>query len=175
LSATCSIVSPEGRDLAFWVWVRTADTSAPRYCEFEDASGVANDWLPNHVPICGCLEDLSSRANRCWFALPELTLWRELELPLDPGAGRAIYSVLPLRVGVDNIRIEDVGVDGDFSAELADFGKGIKPGKPSSVRVKTWTSGQDVESLLRVRFETGSGPGEAIFRTRLEPFESGQQ
>ena len=120
---------PQAIDLPFWTYVDTGHPTGPRYCEFKDASGIANDWLPAHVPICGCLEDASARANRCWFALPEMTFWREFPLPLADRDASARYGVLPLTSGLKHLRIEEVGIAGDLVVSPAVFIDKLSPGK----------------------------------------------
>lgn len=162
-------LGPDSQDLAFWLRLRTGSSDDPLYCGFEDAAGLPNDWLPNDVPVCGCLEDPASRANRCWFALPELLLVRELPLPLELGKDRARYSIVPLREGLGEIGIEDVGANGGFLADPLVFDKGLKPGRQSTTSTPTWFDGKPDDSVLRLRYEFDGQARELLFRTRLQP------
>ena len=163
---------PQARDLPFWTYVDTGHPTGPRYCDFKDASGVANDWLPAHVPICGCLEDAVTRANRCWFQLPEMTVWREFPLPLPDHRGRARYGVLPLTSGLNNLRIEEVGTAGDLVVSPVTFNKQLSPGK--TLAKKARLRGQSEGTLFNIRYNTPKGDVEAVFETRVAIPQGGQ-
>jgi hypothetical protein len=164
--------SPQRIDLPFWTYVDTGIPDEPRYCDFKDASGIANDWLQAHVPICGCLEDAASRANRCWFALPELTLWREFPLPLLQPEARATYSVMPLTSGLHKLRIQEVGSSGDLVVAPVSINEALPPGKLLTQRAKL--RGDSSGSLLQIRYNTPDGEVDVVFETTIE-IPSGKQ
>ena len=142
------------------------------YCAFEDASGMPNDWLPNHIPVCGCLSDRSSRANRCWFTFPGFTLWRDIE-PFDnhPG-GKVHWNALPFDSQFPGLTVKESGVDGDFVTFPLEFSPGLRPGKPSQLKTRYY--GVSEESFVSIHFPGPSGRIEVIFRTQLEVPGDGQ-
>jgi hypothetical protein len=164
---------PPGRDLPFYTYMRTAELTGPLYCAFEDASGMPNDWLPNHVPVCGCLSDRVSRANRCWFAFPGFSLWREIESFGNRPSGKLNWNVLPFDSYFPGVMIEETGIDGDFVSVPIQFPAGLRAGKPT--HKNSTYQGQAIESQVTITFPGPSGMVEAVFRTRFEtPTGDGQ-
>lgn len=81
------------RDLVFQTFVDNG--AAPGLCQFRTADGSNNDWVPNDVPVCRCLEDRALAAQRCAFMLPNAIVFSEL--PLNAVSKiRARWSVEPL-------------------------------------------------------------------------------
>jgi hypothetical protein len=152
-------------DIPFYTWMYVPDTSGPLFCEFRDASGIPNDWLPNHVPICGCLSDPVLRANRCWFALPDFMLWREIPLPLDFAKGKADWSVLPLGPDFPGLSIFESFANNGFFAEEVQFKAGLTPGKVKSQKVKY--SGVTDRTEVELFFDGVNGPATIRFETFL--------
>lgn len=164
---------PQSRDLPFYTYMRVADLTGPLYCAFEDASGMPNDWLPNHVPVCGCLSDRGSRANRCWFTLPGFTLWRDVEPFGNRPDGKVRWNALPFDSAFPGVRVEENGIDGNFVTFPLEFPAGLRPGKPS--HQNTTYSGVSEESFVSIRFPGPSGMIDAVFRTKMEvPSGNGQ-
>lgn len=162
---------PQSRDLPFYTYMRVVDLTGPLYCEFEDAIGQPNDWLPNHVPICGCLSDRTSRVNRCWFSFPGVSLWREIEPFAGRPHGRLRWNVIPFDSQFPGMTIEEHGIDGDFAAVPVVFPAGI----PASRHARRLAGYQGVatESRVSIHFPGPSGEITTVFRTRFEVPENG--
>lgn len=168
-----SLLTPQSRDLPFYTYMRVADLTGPLYCAFEDASGMPNDWLPNHVPICGCLSDRVSRANRCWFTFPGFTLWRDLEPFDNRPKGKVSWNVLPFDSQFPGVTVKESGIDGNFVTVPVEFPPGLRSGKPS--HLKTTYDGVSEESFVSIRFPGPSGMIDTVFHTRLEvPADDGK-
>ncbi len=158
---------PQGMDLPFYTYMRTAEPTAPRYCDFTDASGVPNDWLTNDLPICGCLSDPVLRSNRCWFALPDFMLWREL--PLDLKRGPMYWQVLPLSSELPGIKaIElDRNPDPTFRSSAVKFDPQLEPGVVHETKGRF--RGQTDATVVNLFIDHPQhGPMELTFETSLK-------
>jgi hypothetical protein len=160
------LFQPQSLDLPFYTYMRVAELTGPLYCNFKDASGVPNDWLPNNVPICGCLSDRTSRVNRCWFSFPGFSLWREIEPFSGRPHRRLRWSVVPFDSQFPGMTIDESGIDGDFLSVPVAFPAGLRAGKPAH-EVASY-QGVAMESLVTIRFPGPSGEIKTVFRTRFE-------
>lgn len=166
--ATWSPLDPPGTDLVFYTMMEIPDPPPrrDRDCDFEDANGVPNDWLPSFVPVCGCLEDPGLRAHRCWFMFPDVLLWRDIPLDFDPRQGTALWSLLTMDPRFAGLQIQQASAEGRLAGKPVEFDKGLAPGElhqlkhdlggtadPSRVRITL--PGAKGRDPIELRFKTG--------------------
>lgn len=150
-------------DFSFYTYMFDGVPNVPAYCEFEDANGVANDWLPNFVPACGCLTDPQLRVNRCWFSLPEFVLWREMLLPFEQPNGKAYWHLTPLNSNLTEVGIDEFAVQGRFKIDPVLFTGNLKAGE-TLISSATYYGSTD-RTEVTIHFETSEGSGEVTFDT----------
>ncbi|MBY6203518.1 hypothetical protein [Halomonas denitrificans] len=152
----------------FWVYVETGGGSpdGPRFCDFETADGVPNDWVPNDVPLCSCARDPGLVAHRCWFVTPDFMLWRSLGLPLGSPRARAEWTLVPMVPDLPAVTIEEFDPDGQFGSEPIDFRAGGRPGKAVSRRARYFGEAEVSEILIRV--DHADQPQVILFRSTIE-------
>jgi hypothetical protein len=112
-------------DLPFRTFVADRDRDL---CRFVDANGVDNDFVPAHVPLCGCLEDPVLRSLGCRFVIPEAFLEPRIPLPFgaDPGEW-ALWSLLPLDDALQSLTVEwEAMGDRWLDAEPMRFAEGLE-------------------------------------------------
>lgn len=150
----------------FQAWVDTGGPSSPRYCDFETADGMPNNWLPNDVPLCGCARDPGLVAHRCWFATPDFVLWRTLAPTFDRPRVRAEWSLVPMTEDLPAITIKEYDPDGPFASGEIHFKPGSKPGRPT--RQKAFYTGSARQSEVLILIDGQPEPTTIIFETLLD-------
>lgn len=152
----------------FWVYVETGGGApgGPRFCDFETADGVPNDWVPNDVPLCSCARDPGLVAHRCWFVTPDFMLWRSLQMPLGGPRLRAEWTLVPMVPDLPAVTIEEFDADGGFGGEAIDFRAGGKPGKAVTRRSSYFGDAEVSEILIRVDHD--GQPQTILFRSAID-------
>lgn len=152
--------------LPFSVYVDAGTPTGPRFCDFETADGVPNDWLPNDVPLCGCARDPGLVAHRCWFATPDFVLWRTLPRVFEKPRVRAEWSLVPMVADLPGISIKEYDPDGQFASDAIHFKAGAKPGKP--IRQNAFYTGGAKQSEVMILIDGKPEPISMIFETLLD-------
>lgn len=152
----------------FWVYVDTGSVrpDGPRYCDFETADGLPNDWVPNDVPLCGCARDPGLVAHRCWFVTPDFMLWRSLKLPLGTARVRAEWTLVPMIPDLPAVTVEEFDPEGQFGSEAVDFRAGRAAGKAVSRRTRYFGETDVSEILIRVDYD--NPPQVIVFRSTID-------
>lgn len=158
-------VSPAS-DFSFYTYMFDGAPDEPNYCDFTDANGLPNDWLPAFVPVCGCLSDPGLRVNRCWFAFPDFTLWREMPLPFDQSAGKVDWYLTPFSNDLLGVGISEYDLNQNFFAEPVTFDGNLRAGK--SHKERGTFQGVSDATEVKINFETSEGQGSVRFSTIIE-------
>ena len=157
-------------DFTFFTYVKLpGPPDGPGFCDITDATGMPNDWLPDDVPACGCLEDPVFNAHRCWFALPDFVLWRELS-PFGQPLMDALWNLLPLNSGLLEVRALETG--DSFAGSEVVFDGQLKPGKTQKFKLDVEPYG--VASQVSLMFIGPRGDAVVTFEVNQEIVE-GQQ
>lgn len=152
--------------LPFSIYVDTGSPSGPRFCDFETADGIPNDWLPNDVPLCGCARDSGLVTHRCWFVTPDFVLWRTLPFPFEKPRIRAQWSLVPMIDDLPGITIKEYDPNGQFASDAIRFKPGAKPGQPT--RQMAFYTGDGQQTEVMVLIDGKPEPITIIFNTWLE-------
>ncbi len=158
------LLVPFGGSLTFQTFV---DDGKPALCRFQTANGANNDWVPNDVPVCRCLEDRQLAQQRCAFVLPNAIVFSEFPVNAQSTVS-ARWSVEPLNDAEMPISIDVRSLTGNLNGKTVV----IHARKTlHSETVRTRYSADSPKTLDRMLFTIDDGTRRFQFASYTQPLK----